>query len=105
MKPSVIGHHTPAPLVWSAVARTARLAIFGFIGWFWFLSRNGPAGKVVPLFAVLVLAALVGITWYASRVLADRRWRAALDRYATRELVKGVHLRRNSRSRPNSTAG
>jgi hypothetical protein len=56
----------------------------------------------------LALAALVGITWYASRARtrarADRRWRAALDRYAQQEQAKGTHSWRNSHARPQSQA-
>jgi hypothetical protein len=91
-------------LAWSAVARAARLSIFGFIGWFWFLSADHSAWKAVALVAVLGLAALVGITWYASRARADRRWRAALDRYAKRELAKRTYPRRNIHARPQSQA-
>jgi hypothetical protein len=105
MNATVIGHHPRMPLVWSAVGRTARLSIFGFVGWFWFISGNDSAGRAVALVAVLVLAALADVTWYAFRARADRRWRAALDRYATRELVKRAGSRKDRRSRPNSTVG
>jgi hypothetical protein len=89
-------------LAWSAVSRTARLSIFGFIGWFWFLWADNSAWKAVPLVAVLGFAALVGITWYASRARADRRWRAALDLYARQEQAKRTYSRRNSHARPQS---
>ena len=97
MRTTAIAHTWRRSLAWSAVSRTARLSIFGFIGWFWFLSADDSAWKAVPLVAVLALAALVGVTWYASRARADRRWRAALDRYAQQELVKGTHSRRGQR--------
>jgi hypothetical protein len=58
------------------------LSIFGFVGWFWFLSGTHSPSKALGLVAVLVLAALVGIAWYVSRAQADRRRRAAFDRYA-----------------------
>jgi hypothetical protein len=61
------------------------LSFFGLIGWFWFLAADDSAWKAVPLVAALALAALVGITWYASRARADRRWRAMLDDYAEKE--------------------
>ena len=82
-------HPWQTSLAWSAVSRAARLSIVGFIGWLWFLSAEDSAWKAVPLVAVLGLAALVGITWYALRARAERRWRAALDRYyAEHEQVK-----------------
>ncbi len=97
MKTTAIAHTRRTFLAWSAVARAARLSIFGFIGWLWFLSADDSAWKAVPLAAVLGLAALVGITWYASRARADRRWRAAVDRYAQQEQAKGTHSRRRNR--------
>ena len=57
------------------------------IGWFWFLSADDSAGKAVPLIAVLSFAAVVGIAWYLARVRADRRWRAALDRYRDKVII------------------
>ena len=64
----------------SAVFRAVRLLIFGLIGWLWFVSAADSAWRAVSLAAVLALAALVGITWYLSRVRAERRWRACARR-------------------------
>jgi hypothetical protein len=75
-------------LVWSAVFRAVRLLIFGLIGWLWFVSAADSAWTTVSLAAVLALAVLVGITWYLSRVRAERRWRAALDAYPKQEQAK-----------------
>jgi hypothetical protein len=104
MRTTAIAHSRRTSLAWSAVSRAARLPIFGFTGWFWFLSADDSAWKAAPLVAALALAALVGITWYASRARADRRWRAALDRYARQEQAKGAHSRRNSHAGPQSQA-
>jgi hypothetical protein len=93
----MIAHPRRTSLAWSAVSRVARLSIFGFIGWFWFLSADDSGSKAVPFVAVLALAALVGITWYAARARADRRWRAALDRYAEQEEAKQTHQRTGHR--------
>jgi membrane protein YdbS with pleckstrin-like domain len=87
-KPARSGRMSP---VWSAVVRAVRLLSFGFIGWLWFIWADDSAWKAVSLVAVLALAALVGITWYLSRARADRRWRAALDRYAEREQAKRTY--------------
>ena len=78
-------------------SRGARLSIFGLIGWFWFLSADDSAWRTVSLVAVVALAAVVGITWYLSRARADRRWRAALERYAQLQLAKRTHPRRGHR--------
>jgi fatty-acid desaturase len=88
--------------VWSAAFRAARLFIVGLIGWLLFVSAADSAWRVVSFAAVLVLAALVGITWYLSRARAERRWRAALDAYAKREQAKRAYSRRNFHARPQS---
>jgi hypothetical protein len=93
----MIAHTRRTALTKSAVSRAARLSIFGFIGWLWFLSADATVLRTVSLVAVLALAALVGIMWHASRARADRRWRAALDRYAEQELAKGTHSRMGHR--------
>jgi hypothetical protein len=72
----------------SAIFRAARLLIFGLIGWILFVSATDSAWRAVSLAAVLVLAALVGSTWYVFRLLTERGWQAALDADATREEVK-----------------
>jgi hypothetical protein len=87
---------------WSAVFRAARLLSFGLIGWLWFVPVDGSNWRAVSLAAVLALAALVGITWYLSRVRAERRWRAVLDAYAKREQAKRTNSRRNFHARPQS---
>jgi hypothetical protein len=100
MKTSAIARFWRSPLAHSAVRRTARLSIFGLVGWFWFLSGTRSPSKALGLVAVLVLAALVGIAWYVSRAQADRRQRAAFDRYARMEQAKATHSPRSSRSHP-----
>jgi hypothetical protein len=97
MTTNATAHPWRMSLARSAVARAARLSIFGFSGWLWFLSADDSAWKAVPFVAVLALAALVGIMWYASRARADRRWRAALDRYAEHEWAEWTHRRRGHR--------
>jgi carbon storage regulator len=75
----------------SAVFRAIRLLIFGLMGWFWFISAADLAWKAVSLTAVLAVAALVGIMCYRVRARAEKRWRAALDAYAEKELAKASH--------------
>jgi hypothetical protein len=89
-------------LGWPAVFRAVRLLIFGLISWLWFASAADSAWRAVSLAVVLAVAALVGITWYLSRVRAERRWRAALDVYAKKEQAKRTNSRRNfhARSQP-----
>jgi 4-amino-4-deoxy-L-arabinose transferase-like glycosyltransferase len=107
----------PESLVLSAVFRAARLLFIGFIGWLWFMSAGDSAWKTVSLAAVVAVAALVGIPWYLARarvdrerqvamdVRAERRWRAALNRYAEREQAKRTNSRRNVHARPQSQGG
>jgi hypothetical protein len=89
-------------MAWSAVFRAVRLLIFGLIGWLLFVSAADSASRAVSLAAVLVLAALAGITWYLSRARAERRWRAALDDYAKQEQAKRIYSGRNLHARPQS---
>jgi len=74
------------------------------IGWLWFLSAADFVWKAVSLAALLAVAALVGITWYASRARAsaqaERQWRVALDDYAQKELAKRTNSRRKFHARP-----
>ncbi len=86
-----------ASLAWSAGPRVARLLISGLLGWLSLLSRDVWAWRTVSLVVVPVLATLVGVTWYLSRARAERRWRAALDRYAEQEEAKRTHLRMGHR--------
>lgn len=50
----------------------------------------GIAWLSASLAAVLALAALLGLIWYMFRIRADRRLRAALDRYAQQEAAKQI---------------
>jgi hypothetical protein len=68
------------------------LSIFGFIGWFCFLSADDSDLKAVSLVAVLALAALVGIMWSLSRALASRRWIVTPSRNWRRGLTHGGTL-------------
>jgi hypothetical protein len=80
------------------------VVILRLASWLWFFAAGDSAWRAVSLVAVLAVAALVGITWYLSRAHADRRWRAALDRYAQQEQAKRTYSRRNSHARPQSQA-
>jgi hypothetical protein len=71
----------------------------GLLGWRWLVSPDGSAWKAVSLVAIWALAALAGGAWYLSRVHAEGRRRAALDRYAERELAKGSAVYREGVAR------
>jgi hypothetical protein len=100
MPASFIAHTGPTLLT-----RTARLSIFGFIGWFSFLLGNQSTRAVALFVAALVLAAIVGISWYAFRARADRRLRRALDRYGEQDQAQTALPRRNPHARLHSKAG
>src|SRR5262249_22504807 len=85
---------------WRLLARPAALGIAGLsvvgsIVWLWFISADYASRRVVSLVAVTALAVLLGLTWYGSRARADRRWRAALDRYAEQEEARRLPSRRS----------
>jgi hypothetical protein len=96
---NAIVHSRGISLAWSAVFRTARWLVFGLIGWFSFVSAADSTRRAVSLAAVMALTALVGCTWYLSRVRAERRWRAALGAYAEKELAKRTPLKPNSKEK------
>jgi hypothetical protein len=100
-----IGHRPRMALVRSAVGLTARLSIFGLVAWFSFLAANNSPATAVGRVSVLILAALGCLTWYAIRARADRRRRAAFDRYARLEEAKETQSRRNPRSHLHPQAG
>jgi hypothetical protein len=102
MTTNVAAHPWRTALAWSAVWRTAGLALVGFIGWLRCSAADAPAWRAVSLVEILVLAALVGAAWYLFRAHAEGRWRAALDRYIEREEAKIIHSRRKPHARPQS---
>ena len=93
MKINATGRPWRTTLAWSAAFLAAGLATFGFVGGLWLFWAGDSAWKAVSVIAVLAPAASAGLMWQASRARADRRWRAALDRYAERQLAKGFTRR------------
>jgi membrane protein YdbS with pleckstrin-like domain len=73
MKNKVTARSPTISPVWSDVFRADQLLTFGLIGWLWFVSAADSAWRAVSLAAVLALAALVGVTWYLSRIRTERR--------------------------------
>jgi hypothetical protein len=102
MATNTLTHSRRTSLAWSAVFRAARLLTFGFLGWVWLLSADDPSPslKAVSLIAVLGLATTVSVSWYLSRARAERRWRAAWNRYAgeEQEWAMGTSPRSSQRS-------
>jgi hypothetical protein len=88
MKTNAAAYTWRTSLAWSAVFRAGGLSIFGLFAWLWLCSADGPALRAVSLIAAQALAALAGVAWYLPRARAERRWRAALDRYAEQEQAK-----------------
>src|SRR5271166_5779271 len=97
MSNSAITHPWQTALAWSAVLRAVGLSIVGFIGWLCFSSAGGAPWKAVSLVVILAVAAVAGVAWYLPRARTERRWRAALHRYAAREQAKGMYPQRNVR--------
>jgi hypothetical protein len=100
MENNWIGRRTPTSLVWPA-------ALLGAVGlWFWLAHRGSVA--VLPGAAALVLTAILGIVWL-SRARAARRFNAAVDAYAEREIDRGRRTRAAAvlpaRRRPVPTKG
>ena len=85
MTSNQIARSRRSSVFWSAISRAARLLFFGLVGWIWCVAAADTAWRAVSLAAILALAALVAVTWYLSRVLAERMSPAAPDGYAERE--------------------
>lgn len=102
MMMNATAHSWRFSLAWSALSRAARLLAFGFLGWFWLFPRVDSAGRAAALVAILTLAGLVSGTSYLARARAESRWRAALDRYANRDLAQEIPSPRDLHARPQS---
>lgn len=78
---------------------------------FWWQATDGLTWWSLLVGALLGLTAGLGIIWFA-RVRVARRWNAAVDAYAEREIARSVdrqqerakrtYSRRNSHARPQS---
>jgi hypothetical protein len=93
---------------WLTPAGPADLGIAGLAGTgsgvlLWLLSADG-SRTAASLVAATALVAILGLVWHVSRARADRRWRAALDRYAEGEEAKMTHLRKDFHAHPQSQA-
>jgi hypothetical protein len=83
--------------------RTANFAFSGgllFLAWDDSVWRSASIISILALIAVLAFAALVASAWYAFRGRANRRWRAALDRYTAQEEKKITNSRRILHAHP-----
>jgi hypothetical protein len=87
MENSRTGHRRPTFLIGLAVYGFAAALAAGIVGGLQVWPSHGRSGLALPPVAVLVLAAVLGIIWQ-SRARGTRRWRAALDAYAEREMAK-----------------
>lgn len=69
------------------VLLAAALLVTGLIGGLWSLLSAEPGGYAVPAVAAAAMTGVAGFTWQQSRARA-RRWKAALDAYADREMAR-----------------
>jgi hypothetical protein len=100
MESNRIGHRAPLSLVGPA----AFLAAAGAVGlWLWLGQADGPAPLAA---AALVVAALLLAVW-RRRARAARRWSAAVNAYADREIARARRLAvlRQARAVPTPARG
>ena len=71
---------------------------------FWFVPADKPAWQAVPLGVVLAATVVTGIAWQQSHARARRRWLAALDAFAEREIERERRRRALERLRELSAA-
>jgi hypothetical protein len=78
-RPAFLSHLWPAAL----------LGVGGAVGlWLW--PTQGSAVRALPATAVFALTVVLGVLWQY-RTRAARRWSAAVDAYAERELARARH--------------
>jgi hypothetical protein len=95
-----MNHPWPTHLAWPAVDRAAGSSIPGSIGWPWLALAGDSAWRAVALVAAVALAAAVGGAWGLRLARAERRWRAALARYAAQDQAKETRARKDFPARP-----
>jgi hypothetical protein len=100
MRTNAVAHPWWTSLAWSAVSRVVVLSILGFVGCPSFVSADDSAWKADSLIAAMALTAVVGGIRCLRRAGTERRWRAALNRYAEQEQAKGTRSQRDSNARP-----
>jgi hypothetical protein len=104
MRTSKVSFSRWLSLAWPAAIGIAGVSVVGSAGWLWFFSADDASRRAVSLGVVLALAVLLALTWYVSRIRADKRWRGALDRYVEQEQTKRTWSRRNFHAGPQSRA-
>jgi hypothetical protein len=100
MKTNEITRPRRTARTWSAVFWAAQFSALALIGWLWLIWAGDSTWQGVSLAAVVAPVTLVGIPWYLSRARAERRWRAALDRYAEQELAYPSPIARQRVAQP-----
>ena len=70
----------------------------------WFVPADKPAWQAVPLGVILATTVVSGVAWQQSRARARRRWLAALDAFAEREIERERRRRALERLRELSAA-
>ncbi len=81
------GRPTGTFVVWLATFCTAAVVGAELIGALWFRPVDGRNRQALLAAAALALTAVLGFVWQ-SRARAARRWNAALDAYAEREIAR-----------------
>jgi hypothetical protein len=100
MKTNEITRPRRTARTWLAVSWAVPFSALGLVGWLWLIWAGDSTWQGVSLAALLTPVALVGIPWYMSRARAERRWRAALDRYAEQELAYPAPIARQGVAQP-----
>src|SRR5262249_62059163 len=91
----------PGVVVWLAGVCAVAVLGAGVAGGVWLRRAGDGSWQALLPAAVLALAAALGLVWLA-RVRAARRWNAAVDAYAEREIARS--LRRHAAKRGRSVS-
>jgi lysophospholipase L1-like esterase len=93
------GRQKPGVVVWLAALCAVAVLGAGIAGEVWLRPAEGGNWQALLPAALLALAAVLGIVWLA-RARAARRWNAAVDAYAEREIARSrrKHAAKGGRS-------
>ncbi|SRR6266536_81229 len=83
-------------VVWLATFCAAAVVGAGMVGALWFRPVDGRGRQALLAAAALALTAVLGVVWQ-SRARAARRWEAALDAYAEREIARARNRKAEER--------
>jgi hypothetical protein len=98
METNQTSRQKPGVVVWLAALCAVAVLGAGVAGELWLRPAEGGSWQALLPAAILALTAVLGIVWLA-RARAARRWNAAVDAYAEREIARSLRKHAAKRGR------